>query len=203
MKKRFFLILGIAFAVTIMSCERAVVTKKNTKATENQNVTEIKRDPAKTYDFPYTAEEFAQLMTTNEQKTGWPKIKITATFGGWIWQNPNPCTGCDHCGCCFGLCAQGTGSAVMTNSELSQQELEDMYVLFDWVDDEENDRIVLIPNSNIDNGDGYLHNDDNNEFSSAVNTAIGRTIKLATGSYEIDFSEEETYPYGVVVVNTL
>lgn len=202
MKKNILFISVCALSVLMISCERNVFEKPNTKITEKQNDFSIERDPSLTFDFPYSTKDFNQLMMAHEQKATWPKIKVSLTFGGWGWQNPNPCNGCENCGCCIGLCIQGASSSEMTNNPLTQEEIEDGWFLFDYVDDPENDRIVLIPNANIDNGDGYFHNDDDNLLSEDVCDYLERTIKLEMGSYEIDYSDER-FEYGVVVVNTL
>lgn len=152
------------------------------------------------YDCPYDSKELHSILSNqNQVKATWPKIKVTATFGGFT--ENSPCSGCENCGCCFGLCIQISSNSLMTNDTLTQDEINNKRVLFDFIDRPEYDEIILIANNNVDNGDGYLHIEDNSTFSSSVCNYIGREVTLAMGSYEIVYSEQ--YPNGIIVVRTL
>lgn len=194
----FLAIVGIG----IVSCEKnnSIETIPNEVNLEPQESFNSEGFSLGDYDNPFTDKELNDILSANLEKAAWPKIKITATFGGFFSGNGgNPCTGCEHCGCCLGLCIEITRSKLayidLTNNEINEQD-----VLFDFVDLPSSKHIVLIPKNNVDNGDGRLHVVGDNSFSNEVNEHIGRPIQLKEGSYKIVYLPG--YAHGVTIIRT-
>lgn len=201
MKKINFLIICSIILSVFSSCNGVDVKSPNQRISEKQENFNSEGLTLGKFDNPYSQKELLSIIKNSVEKATWPKIQVTATWGGFGGQLNNPCAGCEHCGCCFGLCFKSTRGARMVYEPLTSDELENNEVQFDFVDIPANDEIILLPNSNIDNGDNYLHIDGNNDFSESVSDYIGREITLKMGSYEIIYNEE--YPNGIIVVSTL
>lgn len=181
------------------SCKSEEFKKQNKPFLERQEGFNTENNSFGVFECPYEIKDLELLINSNE-KVAWPKIRVTATFGGFNIPN-NPCSGCENCGCCFGLCIQSGGKSSLAYTDLSDDEIKDKEVLFDFVDEPDDDQIILIPMSNIDNGDGYFHVEENTTFTDRVNDFIGRNIRLSQGSYEIKYLEG--FDYGIVVIRTL
>jgi hypothetical protein len=197
-----FLIYSVFICVflVVYSCTQENPNLPNKRITNQQ----AKFNPQKLnfgiVDFPYSTNEIKKIIESKSEKANWPKVKITATFGGFLSSGGNnPCAGCDHCGCCIGLCIEVEKSKLLYR-DLTTEEISEGNVMFDVIDFPLNNWIVLIPYQNIDNGDGFLHVDGDHSLSKEVSNYIGRNIILAMGSYKIDYSTNN--PFGIVVVNT-
>jgi hypothetical protein len=200
MKNQIILLFSLVFIFLLHSCNSSEIKKTNKPITQKQVGFNSEGMTLGTYLCPYNDKQINSLLSSNLEKIGWPKIRITATFGGFGVPN-NPCSGCDHCGCCLGFCIEIERKSSLTNSPLTNDEIENNEVLFDFIDTPERNEIILLPNSNIDNGDGYLHISEDCNFSKSVHDYIGHNFKLKKGSYQIVYNS--SYPNGIVVVQTI
>ncbi len=192
----------LPFIILILAgCKNPNLKVPNKPIKEQQENIKIERIPFETYDCPYNQFDLLAIINENHEKESWPKIRVTATFGGLVFLENNPCVGCENCGCCFGLCIEIESKSKMVYVPLTNTQLAQKEILFDFIDRPNNNEIILIPNSNIDNGDGYLHNSGDSKFGVDVCNYIGRQIQLKKGSYEIVYSNQ--FPFGVIVVTTL
>ena len=201
MKKINFLIICSIILSVFSSCNGVDVKSPNKPVTEKQENFNSEGLTLGRFDSPYSEKELLSMISNSTEKANWPKIRVTATFGGFSGQQNNPCAGCENCGCCFGLCIESTRVSKMVSTPLTGDELLHKEVLFDFVDVPASNEIILLPNSNIENGDGYLHNDGDNTFSKNVCDYIGRAVTLKLGSYKITYTD--AYPNGIIVVKTL
>lgn len=188
-------ILLVSLCLSVAGCNRSEIQKPNKQITERQDDFDAGGSTFAKIECPYGAKELNSILNMQE-KEAWPKVRVTATFGVF----PH-CRGCQYCGCCVGLCIQIEKKSSLAYSPLTDAEIADKQVLFDFIDLTAKNQIVLIPKQNMDNGDGYLHVENGAGFSDEVNDYIGRKITLAEGSYEIVYSDG--YPNGVAVISTL
>jgi hypothetical protein len=200
MKTIFVILTAILASGSIASCERSSIKKANTPITEKQKDFNSEGNSFGIYNCPYTDKELVNVLS-NRNKAAWPKIKVTATFGGFNITHNNPCVGCQNCGCCIGLCVEVSRNSVLAHNPLTDEEINHQVMLFDFIDNPGKKEIILIPNSNADNGDGYFHIENNATFSNEVNDHIGREIRMKQGSYQI--KQTSSYAHGIIVVKTL
>jgi hypothetical protein len=193
-----FAITGIALIV-LNSCSSENITKPNTLIKEPQESFNKEGLTFGAIECPYSERELLSIVE-NKQKAAWPKIKVTATFGGFVNSGNNPCNGCENCGCCVGLCIEIIRGK-MAYIPLTDEEVARNVVLFDFVDLPSIKQLVLIPKNNIDNGDGWLHVDGDNSFSQEISDHFGRQMTLKKGSYRIVYTPQ--YEHGIVVVHTV
>jgi len=200
MKNYIFIYLVLSGLLFTVGCQQKKANSINKRITEKQKSFNPEGLNFGFVDFPYDEVKLSKILHKNNDKSNWPKVKITATFGGFISAgNNNPCRGCDHCGCCIGLCVEVEKSKLIYK-DLTTTEVSNGDVMFDIVDDTTNHKIIMIPYQNIDNGDGYLHVDGNYSFSKEVSDFLGRNIVIFLGSYKIDYSTNK--PFGIVAINT-
>lgn len=185
----------LSLCLSVAGCSRNEIKKTNKPITERQEGFTSEGSTFAKVKCPYGTKELNSILNQQE-KEAWPKVKVTATFGAF----PH-CKGCQYCGCCVGLCIQIEKKSSLAYAPLTNAELEDRNVLLDFIDIPAKKQIVLIPQQNMDNGDGYLHVENGATFSDEVNNYIGRKIQLVEGSYQIVYSD--AYPKGVAVVSTL
>lgn len=188
-------VLLMTLCLSVAGCSRNEIKKTNQPITERQEDFNSGGSSFAKVKCPYGVKELNSVLNLRE-KEAWPKIKVTATFGVF----PH-CKGCVYCGCCTGLCLQIEKRSSLAYAPLTNEEITDRKVLFDFIDLPMKNQIVLIPNQNVDNGDGYLHVEHGATFSDDVNHYIGRKVEMIEGSYEIVYSDG--YPLGIAVVSTL
>jgi hypothetical protein len=200
MKKLIYGTLFLAIiGISITSCGKSPNNKTNQVVKKPNGTFNSEGLSLGKFDCPYAEKELNEIIKENQKKAAWPRIKVSATFGGFSNGSNNPCNGCDHCGCCVGLCIE-ISKGMLVYNPLTNEEIDDRNVLFDFVDMPSAEQIMLIPNQNMDNGDGWLHVDGDIPFSREISRFIGRPVSLKNGSYEIVYLPD--YPFGVTVVRT-
>jgi len=189
------ILLLLFVGIGVLSCNKIEENKKQTSNERQVGFNSEGHYMGKKFDCPYNYKELSDFIDV-QQKISDGRIKVTFTFGAF-----KNCKGCANCGCCFGLCIQGGKYAKISNVPLTDEEIKQKFVLFDYVDIPKSNQIIFLPSSNIDNGDRYVHVEDDVVFSEEVNKFIGRKVKIQKGSYEILYNEK--FPFGAVVFNTL
>lgn len=191
MKKSNLIFLGAFLLFLLTQCAKENKLSKNefnkieaSKAVKNQ-----------------LAEDDILDLLQYSQKAAWPRIKVTLTWGGFITDPnvPNPCAGGSYCGLCFGLCIQFTKSKSKMMYE--PETLGDQEASFNYIDRLFENKFVLIPNSNVDNGDGTFNIEGDCELNDEIYEYLNVSpFVLKGGSYSINYIEG--YDHGVIVIDT-